>query len=159
MDVKKYNERIERKKERYKELAEKNTNLSTSEFNRSNEMLKCILFGQPILIRHHSENMHRKLIERSHNAMNKSIDAEKKAEYYKNKLKGMENNIISQDDPEAIKKLKEKLENLETTRIKYKEKNKILKKEKKETIASYIFSNLSQNIRSIKLRIERFEKL
>src|SRR3989338_10205669 len=73
--------------ERYQELAQKAKQQSQSAYDNSNRLSKMIPFGQPILVGHHSEKMHRRHIEKIHNAMNKSVELQKKAEYYEGKVK------------------------------------------------------------------------
>ena len=147
------------KAERYRELAEKHKKESESRYEQYHNNIMAIPMGQPILVGHHSERGHRAHLKRCDNHMRKSIEHSEKAEYYENKAKGVENNnSISSDDPEAIKKLKEKLEKLENKRVAYKEHNKKARKEGKDTLPSWALSNLSQNIRSVKQRIEYLER-
>ncbi|MBO5004576.1 MAG: DUF3560 domain-containing protein, partial [Clostridia bacterium] len=73
--------------------------------------------GQPIIVGHHSERKARRLHERAWEDTRKSIEEDKKSEYYKNKAQTIENSkVIYNDDPNAIEKLKEKLEYLEKQR-------------------------------------------
>ena len=77
-------------------------------------MLEHIPPGQPILVGHHSERGHRKLLERSDRKMEQSIAASEKADYYEHKAKAAENNTaISSDDPAALEKLQAKLARLQ----------------------------------------------
>lgn len=155
-----YQERQNAKLERYQELAEKNKQRSTEAYNHSTAISERIPFGQPILIGHHSEKRHRRDIERIHNLMDKSIQEQEKAEYYNKKVENILNpSAISSDNPEAINLLKEKLKDLEAKRERLKEHNKQAKKENKEILPSYVLSNLSQNINSIRKRVEYLERL
>lgn len=150
-----YQEKQALKLERYQELQNKAERKSQEAYNNSTRLSEAIPFGQPILVGHHSETRHRRDIERIHNNMNKSIELKKKAEYYKNKIDNILNpNSINSDNPEALNLLKEKLKGLEDKR----EKAKELKKNDKD-IPSWFFSNLSQNIRSVKERINNLEVL
>jgi len=154
-----YEEKQAARAERYRELADKAKKQSNAAYERSNNLADAIPFGQPILVGHHSESRHRRDIDKIHNSMRKSIELSEKAEYYKNKVKSIENNnSISSDDPEAIVKLKEKLEKLEAKRTTYKEHNKKARKEGTESLPSWALSNISQNIRSVKKRIEYLER-
>jgi hypothetical protein len=117
------------KKEKIQKKASINSLLSTEKCNQAVEMVRVIPMGQPILVGHHSERGHRALLNRSDNAMRKSIEHDSKASYYENKANNAENNhAIFSDDPEAVIKLKEKLKNLESSRNTMKEANKILRK-------------------------------
>ena len=156
--VNEYEERQQERAERYTELSEKAKSESEQAYENSIKMSRVLPFGQPILVGHHSEGSHRNLIKRMDNAMGKSVKLQEKSEYYKNKAEAtLNNNTISSDDPEAITKLKAKLEGLELQRTKIKEYNKEAKKQGKEQEASYVLSNLGQNILSIKKRIKHIQ--
>ena len=87
--------------------------------------------------------------------MDKSIELQKKSEYYEGKVNAtLNNNSISSDNPEVIDLLKEKLQKLEEKREEIKAYNKEQRKKGGSGADSYYLSNLSQNIRSVKQRIE-----
>ena len=155
-----YEEKQARKLERFQELAEKNNRLSDDSYNRSKKLGEMIPFGQPILIGHHSEKGHRRHIEKINNEMRKSIEAEDKANYYENKAENIQNsNVISSDNPEAVNLLKIKLIKLEDRRRDIKEENVNLKANGKEIMPAYILANLAGNIRTVKQRILKLEKI
>lgn len=100
--------------ERFKELAEKAEAESKAAHERASEMASCIPFGQPILVGHHSEKRDRRFRDRIHNLHGKGFNLQEKAEYYAQRAKSAENNrAIYSDDPEAVRKLKEKLVKLQ----------------------------------------------
>lgn len=145
---------------RYSELATKAKEQSKAAYERSNSAVAGIPFGQPILVGHHSEGAHRAALKRCHNAMDKFVELKDKSEHYENKAEAtLNNNAISSDDPAAIKKLQEKLEKLETERQEIKDHNKKARAEGKEGSASWVLSNLGQNIRSVKQRIKYLERM
>ncbi len=116
---------------RYKARAAKAKNDASNSSRRAIEMLDCIPMGQPILVGHYSEKGHRALLKRSDNAMRKASIDYKKAKYYEQKARAAENNnAISSDDPEALRKLKEKLATLENNREYYKKINALARKAK-----------------------------
>ena len=156
-----YEEKIERKRERYEALIVKNQRISNSSIGCCSEERTGIPFGQPILVGHHSERSHRNAIKRMENQMRKGFEASNKAEYYENKLKGLDNsNVISSDDDKAIMKLKEKIEHLEEQRTSIKEHNKKSRKDKTlKPYRSYVLTNLGANIRSTKKRLIKLESL
>ena len=123
-----FENRKEEKKERYTNLAEKNSKLSDSTFSHARKMASVIPFGQPILVGHHSEKADRNFRKRIDNNFRKSIEQQDKADYYTDKAKNYGSGGIMSDDPEAIVKLKEKILELEKSRNKYKEINKGLNK-------------------------------
>lgn len=53
-------------------------------------MLQVIPPGQPILVGHHSERGHRRLLEKSDNAMRKSVELDEKAKYYNDRAEASE---------------------------------------------------------------------
>ena len=148
-----YEQKQQRRAERYAELAEKNKALSEAAYASSRRIADMIPFGQPILVGHHSEARSRRDVDRIHSYMSKSVELQKKAEYYENKVKSIENNhAISSDDPEAIQKLNDKLEGL------YKRREDLKAQKKAGTpIESFQFSNLSGNIVTVKKRIAYLE--
>ena len=107
-----YEEKVEAKKERFSELAERNRAESESRYNQSREMASYIPFGQPILVGHHSERKDRATRENIHNGFVKSIELSKKANYYEKKAETFGTFSISADDRNAILKLKEKYINV-----------------------------------------------
>lgn len=120
-----YEEKKQSRIEYYEEKAEKNKKLASEQFEESRKMADVIPFGQPILVGHHSEKADRNYRKKIDNKMRKSIETSKKADYYEDKVKAASSNSsISQDDPEAIKKLKAKLERIEKDQEQIKAHNK-----------------------------------
>lgn len=184
-----YEEKRQAQLESAQRLAAKNEQLSTDLCNHSINMLKVIPMGQPILVGHHSERGHRSLLNKADNAMRRSCEADKKADYYANKADSIENGTaISSDNPDAVQLLREKLAGLEKNQELMKACNKIIKSKKipdaekvtqlvvlglKESTAVEIMqpvygrlglpgwklSNNNANIRTVKQRIEHLEKL
>ena len=98
----------------YREKAEKARQESESQYKKSHDMLKNIPLGQPMMPDHYSYKSDKNYRNRAAKAMDNSIEAQKKAKYYEQKAKAAENNnAISSDDPEAVTKLKDKLEKLQ----------------------------------------------
>lgn len=105
--------------------------------------------GQPILVGHHSEKKHRRLIKRAHEDIRKSIELDDKSKFYSNRAESAENSkVIYSDDPNAITKLKEKLERLENERVSIKSREH----------KTWELTNIGANIRETKKRIEKLEK-
>ena len=101
------------------------------------------------MIGHHSEKRHRRLIEKAHNDIKKSIEMDDKSKYYKDRANSAENSkVIYNDDPNAIQKLEEKLERLQNSK-------ESIKSREHET---WELTNINANIRETKLRIERLKK-
>lgn len=119
-----YEERKQARIDRLHRKAEKARERSEQLQEHSHNLVKNIPFGQPILVGHHSERGHRRTLERSQNAMFKSLDEHNKAKEYERRAEAAENNnAIFSDDPEAVEKLKTKLTDLEKQRDRMKEVN------------------------------------
>ena len=112
-----YQERKEEKISSYIKRARKASKTATQEFNSASKMGSVIPFGQPILVGHHSEAGHRRLLKRIDAKYRKAHEADGKAAYYQEKADTAENNLsISGDNAEAENLYKSKLEKLEKTR-------------------------------------------
>lgn len=146
-----YEERKNKRIERYRELSKKAKERSNQYINSdANKTLERIPLGQPILSDHYSSNAHRKLIDRAQANIRKSIEMDDKSKFYSNRAESAENSkTIYSDDPKAIEKLKEKLERLENQR------NSIKAREHEK----WELTNIGATIRETKKRIERLEEL
>lgn len=157
-----YKERQAEKLDRAQELADKRKSDSEQSFEHSRKLGQMIPMGQPILVGHYSEKGHRAHLKKIDNAMRKGIENSKKAEYFENKVKNLENNYaISQDDPEATKRLKEKIQALENDRIKVKAL-KIIPRDysfSELDMRSVSLTSLGAEIRRCKQRLEQLKKL
>ena len=144
-----YEERKQKRIERYKVLSEKAKEESDERFNSTANRILRMTPGQPIIVGHHSERKARRLHEQANNDIRKSIELSKKSEYYEERANNAENsNVIYNDDPDAIPKLKDKLERLENQRAS-------IKAREHET---WELTNIGANIRETKLRIKRLEE-
>ncbi len=96
-------------------------------------MTEHIPLGQPILIGHHSEKRDRTYRQKIKNTYSKAIEASDKAAYYADKASTIENNkAIFSDDPNAIEKLDEKIDELVKLQEFMKVANKLIRKQDKE---------------------------
>ena len=124
-----YEERKQARIDRYRERAEQARQESRELSRESISMLEHIPPGQPILVGHHSERGHRKLLERSDRKMEQSIAASEKAAYYEHKAEAAERNTaIFSDDPEALTKLNKKLKSLQVAQTRMKQINAYYRK-------------------------------
>lgn len=140
MNSERYQEKLERRRARYAELAVLAQRRADQYEKQGCCISSMIPLGQPILVGHHSERRHRKDLERIHRLTSKSLEEGKKAEYYANKAQNYGTHGISSDDPSAIGKLKEKLLKLEKWRDDCKALNKLYKKQDFEGIEKLGFS-------------------
>lgn len=177
-----YEEKKRNRIEHAKKQAEKNEKLSGELFDKAKQMASIIPFGQPIMVGHHSEQSDRNYRNKIHNTFGKAFKAEDKAKYYQEKAETIESNdAIFSDDPDAIKKLKEKLTSLEKNQQFMKAANQCLRKKDKAGFLQlemgteamweeltqpnnfgfphYKFANNSAEIRRVKDRITHLEKI
>jgi hypothetical protein len=159
MNATPYEEKKQARIQRLRDRAERKRQAGESLLGNAQRTADMIPMGQPILVGHHSERRHRRDLDRIHNQTGKGLDLLNEADRLEYRADSVENNAaISSDDNKAIEKLKEKLAKLETKRQSIKDYNKKAKKEGKEKAPSYLLGNLSQNIRSVKKRVEQLEE-
>lgn len=120
-----YEKRQEAKRARLLEAAEK----ADAESNRraKQSMDRLPWGGQPILIGHHSEARHRRDLERSDNDMRKAVEADRKAKDLRGRAASIGTGGISADDPEALTKLRAKLQKMEQGHAYMKAANKAVR--------------------------------
>ena len=170
-----YEERKQARIDRLHEKADRARAESQSLFKQSTDMASAIPFGQPI---HGPAD--RRYREKIGKKMEQSFAASDKADYYERRAEAAENNTaISSDDPEALAKLKEKLEDLQISQTRMKQINAYYKKNgtcrgfhglsdeladklvedmrhhpwDKRPFAAYALANNNQNINTVKKRI------
>lgn len=173
--------------DRYRERAASARVSSDASYKQAKSMASAIPFGQPILVGHHSEKGDRAFRRRIDGVQQRSFNESAKASHYEEKAIAAENNnAISSDDPEAVVKLREKIERLEAKQKgmravnaawrKFKknpeslEKSKLSDAEKavirafepeyswqKGPFESYQMSNNNGNLRRCKLRLKQLE--
>ena len=172
-----YEERKQARIDRLHEKADKARADSHSLYKQSTDMASAIPFGQPV---HNAAD--RRYRDKIGKKMDQSIAASDKADYYERRAEAAENNTaISSDDPEALAKLKEKLESLQIFQTRMKQINAYYKKNgtcrgfhglsdeladklvedmrhhpwDKRPFAAYALANNNQNINTVKKRIAR----
>jgi len=85
-----YNEQQDARKDRLHERADKKRTEADSQYKRSHALVEAISFGQPILVGHHSERAHRNALDKSWNALGKSVKLGEYADHLDSKAnKGM----------------------------------------------------------------------
>ena len=150
-----YEERRQERIDRLNDAAYKSSKESDAAIKHSHDLVKDIPLGQP--------NIHGALtgvMNKSRNAADSSVKLAEKSDYYSERAAAAENNkAISSDDPQAIIKLKEKLAVLEAEREKVKSFNKVAKKNSTEPAPWYTLPYLGKDIKRIKGRIEKLERV
>lgn len=180
-----YEQRQQARRERMQGRAGKLAQVADAKLSAARRIGSHIPFGQPILVGHHSEKRARRDIKRIDQNMRAGIEASKKAEHLASRAANVGRAGIASDDPEAVKKLKQKLEGLIASRDDMKAMNAHARKHgiestieafpgSREAITSnmrfssgrkdkpfptYVFTNLSSEIRRVQQRIDDTAKL
>jgi len=154
-----YEARLQARKERLQKLAEKTAKKADESYTRGREILDLIPLGQPILVDHYSARAFRAKKEKAIKSVEKGFALQKQAKAYKERAEGVGTGGVSQDDPDAIVKLKEKLVKLEEEREAMKSLNKKARANSEEKLPSFYLGNIGANIRSTQKRIALLEKM
>ncbi len=125
-----YEAKLEAKRERYAKKAEQLRAEAGRLHDQAHDMASVIPVGQPILVGHYSEGRDRRYRERIHNTFGKAFATMDKADYYEQKAASVGTGGISSDDPDAVRKLKEKLAELEKLQEWMKQANALIRKHK-----------------------------
>ncbi len=118
-----YEARQEEKRARLLEAAEKAGASSRRHMAAAQRISSGIPPGQPILVGHHSEKRHRRDLARIDTGYRKSAEATERERDLLRRAAAVGKGGISSDDPEAIVKLREKLEDMEAKRTRMKAVN------------------------------------
>lgn len=152
-----YEERKQSRIDRLNGAAAKASQESTAAYKRSHDLVKDIPFGQPNIV---GRPALPRLREKSRNALGKAVELDEKASHYADKAAAAESNTaISSDDPQAIEKLKSKLAALEAERERVKASNKEAKKNGTDPAPWYTLPYLGKDIKRVKERIEKLERV
>ncbi len=136
--------------DRLREWAEKREAKAEADYKTASDRASIIPFGQPILVGHYSERRDRNYREKISRGFERSFESADKARNMASRADGIEaaaDRAIYDDDPDAIDRLREKLEGLQAKREAVKARDH----------ASYELSNLSGNIKRTRDRIARLE--
>lgn len=120
--------KIENKKAKFQTLSIKLKERSSQLYGEAMKKASFIPMGQPLMPDHYSYKRDRKFRDSIDNGIRKSIETDKKAEYYESKAVNYgSGNSISSSDPEAFEKLTAKIKMLENHVNNCKEANKIIR--------------------------------
>lgn len=105
-------ERAKAKADKYNTWAASAENKSDQYYKTAHSITENIPLGQPILVGHHSERRHRRDLDRSWNAMGKSVEYSNKAESHESKADywAKRANDINLSMPESLEYYEYKLE-------------------------------------------------
>ena len=126
-------ERRQARMEKRDEWADSRRRKAEGSFERSHEAVKGIVFGQPILVGHHSEARHRRALKRSEDAAFQGIAHQKSEAHHENAAGAIERELkraIYDDDEDAIQQLENKIAGLEARRSRIKAINAHVRKHK-----------------------------
>lgn len=173
-------ERLEAKADKRENWADARAGRAAQAFETADRIASAIPFGQPILVGHHSEGRHRRDVARIEGGMRRGIENQRAAEDHASKADSIRAALaqsIYDDDPDAIERLRAKLEGLEADRAAINAYNKAHRAgkvtpelvaavprrmrewyaEKGERIAPYATQNLGGNITRTRQRLARLE--
>jgi len=124
-------ERLERRIEKRQQWAASAEAKAEREYKTSQSLVEGIPMGQPILVGHHSEKRHRRTLDRSWNALGRSVEQTRKAEMHESKAANLESALdrtIFSDDTNAVEALEARIAEREAEREHMKVINKLFKK-------------------------------
>lgn len=147
-------ERAKAKAERYSNWAASAENKSNQYYKTSHAITENIPMGQPILVGHHSEGRHRRDLEKSWNAMGKSVEFSDKAESHESKAEywAKKANDINLSMPESVEFYEFKLEQA-------KEQHEGLKSGKIAKRHSYSLTYAKKDVNELENKLSTAKKL
>ena len=125
-----FEQKQEDRRARLEQGSEAATARSDQAYEASRRATQGIEMGQPILVGHHSEGRHRGALKRSDSAMRRSVEETRYAEELARKAAAVGTGGISSDDPDALAKLRAKVDMLRANQEKMKGANKAIKANK-----------------------------
>lgn len=133
-----FHEKRQAKAERAQELAEKFDKKADQAYQAADHLSNAFYMGQPILVGHHSEKKSRSTQRKMHAKMDQSIEAREKAAHYAAKAERLAEDpqVISSDDPDALQKLRDKLDALKWKQEQFKLINNAYRQFKKKGAAA-----------------------
>jgi hypothetical protein len=149
-----YEQRKERRIERYRRRAERLTAQGLARLCQADAVANRIPMGQPVLVGHHSERRHRRDLEKIRASTVKGFGALAEAKEWERRAEAAESSTaVSSDDPTAVEKLRQKLAALESRRDDVKAAYKA-----RGERGDYVLTNLGANILRVKERIAGLER-
>ena len=103
-------EKAERKVDRLTNTAQNREKEAARRYRTADNLVKDIPLGQPILVGHHSEKAHRRVIDKCHNNMFKGVEAQREGEEARYKASSLARQISYVENPTQLKGRVAKLE-------------------------------------------------
>jgi hypothetical protein len=137
-----YEERKAARIERMKERAGRLESAAAGAHEAARTIADRVPMGQPILVGHHSERRHRRDLDRMHTGLTKAATLRDEAVALQRRAEHAEaSDAVSSDDPDAVPKLRAKLEALERDRDRMVRANQAVRsKEPRQALAALGFS-------------------
>jgi|ERR1039458_5102078 hypothetical protein len=165
-----YRERREAKAERLREWADKRAVKADAASNQAHVLGERFAAGQPILLGHHSQRGAEADRNKMHSAMERTVEHARKAQSFDSRADNIDaaaERAIYSDDPDAIDKLRAKIQKLEHERMLIKQANAAYRAEHKAELKamtayqrdmampfrSYMLTNLSGVLNTTKKRL------
>lgn len=123
----KYEQKQELRREGLKRRASALKTQAGQAFDRARQVVAAIEPGQPILTDHYSAGRHRRALAASDSAMRKGIELGDLADEALRRADRVGTGGISADDPEAVRKLREQLTDLQERQERMKAANKVIR--------------------------------
>lgn len=118
-----FHERLENRRHAHQELAAKRQREASARFDSNAIQTLRGMQGEPIKVGHHSEKRHRRLFERADNDMRAGSEALDKAKHHREKAATVGTGGVSQDDPDALAKVRGQLVEREARQTTWKRVN------------------------------------
>jgi Domain of unknown function (DUF3560) len=168
-------EKRERRADRRRGWAEGREAKADAAHQAAHDATAGIPFGQPILVGHHSEGKHRRAVERGQRQASKAVEHSDMAKRHQQAAETIERQLdasIYDDDPDAIERLRERIEQRETKRAEMKSANAAYRKQHRAELKGmtayerdqsvpfpgWALSNLGGCISRDKKRLARLER-
>jgi hypothetical protein len=124
-----YEDRKQAKVDRFRDFAANARARSDAAYQTSHQISERFAGGQPILVGHHSEGRARRDQARMHGLMDRALAEDRSADYWERRARAVElDKAIERYDPEAQRKITERIEVLEGMVERIREVNAILKR-------------------------------
>lgn len=103
-------DRAEERADRFAERADRNTDAGEGRWARTRERMSHIPMGQPILVGHHSEKRHRRILNWADTQDRKAVEELKKGKYWAGRAESAERHQQHREDPGTTRRRIDKLE-------------------------------------------------
>lgn len=124
-------ERLEKRLEKREAWADSASAKSATEFQKARDATRGIELGQPILCGHHSEQHHRRALEKSDTAMRRGVEVSRRASEHAGKAANLARQLdrtVFSDDEDAVEKIEARIARNEMQAAAMAAVNKVWKK-------------------------------